>query len=45
MKYILIGIVAIAIVSLSIWWTIYKYEDCKLVGHTKTYCVMKLFGN
>lgn len=28
--------------GLSIWWSIYKYKDCRRVGHTTTYCVLDM---
>ncbi len=24
----------------TIWWQVYKYKDCRRVGHTKTYCML-----
>lgn len=37
-------ILIIALATFSIWWTVYKYQDCKRVGHTKTYCILDI-GN
>jgi hypothetical protein len=40
---ILVVIAVLVILSLGIWWTVYKYGDCKKVGHGTTYCVVKIF--
>lgn len=32
------------IVAFGSWWEIYKYHDCKKVGHSGLYCVVKI-GN
>jgi len=34
----------IILLSISIWWKIYKYHDCKKVGHSTLYCVLDI-GN
>lgn len=40
-----IAVLVIAIVGGGIWWTTYKYKDCRKVGHSKIYCVGKIFSN
>lgn len=47
MKDIFSSIVAmlfgIIMVGFLVWWQFYKYADCTMVGHTKTYCVVNIF--
>jgi len=38
--YILLGVV---IIGFLYWWLPYKYNDCMQVGHTKTYCILRLW--
>jgi len=26
------------------WWIPYSYKDCKKVGHSTTYCIIKIFS-
>lgn len=33
--------VAVLIVG-AVWWTKYKFDDCRMVGHSWVYCVGKL---
>jgi len=33
------------ILGVAIKWNIYKYNDCIAVGHTKGYCIGKIFLN
>lgn len=40
MKTIWLGLFVVAIVGLAIWWPLYKFHDCKRVGHSALYCVM-----
>lgn len=35
---ILLGIVAV--ISLAVWWQIYRWQDCRHVGHTQLYCIL-----
>jgi len=32
----------IAVFGLSIWWQVYAYQDCKAVGHSTLYCVLRI---
>lgn len=32
----------VGILALAIWWQMYRYHDCKMVGHSTLYCVMDL---
>jgi hypothetical protein len=25
--------------ALMIWWQVYRYHDCKMVGHSTIYCI------
>lgn len=34
-----IAILSILIPALAIKWEMYKYDDCRKVGHTKVYCL------
>lgn len=34
----------LALVGLSIWWSVYKYSDCLKVGHSKLYCIGRFLG-
>jgi hypothetical protein len=39
----LVAIIAIAVIFfLVIWWPIYKFNDCRNVGHKILYCIMDL---
>ena len=46
MKNIILGTVTLisflAVISFAVWWQVYRYQDCKLVGHTKLYCIMNI---
>jgi hypothetical protein len=42
MKIIFNILFAIIILSLIFWWQIYRYQDCKSVGHSKLYCVLSI---
>lgn len=39
----IITLLVLAILGLSIWWTIFKFKDCKNVGHSNLYCWGKVF--
>ena len=40
MKYVLaIGFIVIFF-GLAFWWRIYKYHDCRRVGHATMYCIL-----
>lgn len=30
------------LISLGIWWQIYRYQDCRAVGHTQWYCLLTI---
>jgi nitrogen fixation-related uncharacterized protein len=30
----------LAVAGLTIWWQVYKFGDCKNVGHSTLYCVI-----
>lgn len=36
-------IIILAVVALVVALAVYHFNDCKKVGHTKTYCVIDLF--
>ena len=33
---------AVIVLSFAVWWNIYAYQDCKAVGHSTFYCVMRI---
>lgn len=35
-------LVALLIIVLPIWWTVYKFKDCRNVGHSLTYCIFDI---
>lgn len=35
-------ILILCFIGLPIWWTIYKFKDCRKVGHSTLYCVMDI---
>ena len=37
--------IIILVLSFSIWLQLYKFKDCKKVGHSTTYCVLKIGEN
>lgn len=42
MKYIVAVILFVALIGLSLSWSVYKYKECKKVGHATFYCLMTL---
>jgi hypothetical protein len=38
--FILYAMVLMGIIGLGLWWQVYKFHDCKNVGHSTLYCVM-----
>ena len=41
MKYIAFTLVFVVIIGAVVAWKVYEYRDCKNVGHSTFYCVMK----
>jgi hypothetical protein len=37
---IAMGVLIVGLMAFNIWWHVYKYKDCRRVGHTKTYCML-----
>lgn len=37
-----LAVIVVIVVSLTalLWWPVYKYKDCRRVGHTPLYCVV-----
>jgi len=35
--------VLVVLLSAGIWWESFKYHDCLNVGHSKLYCMAKIF--
>lgn len=31
-----------ALLATGVWWEVYKYQDCKMVGRSTLYCVMRV---
>lgn len=43
MKAVLLYLGTFAVMlGLAIWWQVYRYHDCKNVGHSTLYCVMNI---
>ncbi len=43
MKHISILIILIVtILAISIWWQVYRFQDCKRVGHSTVYCILTI---
>lgn len=32
----------ILFIGLMVWWDVYKFHDCRKVGHSMLYCVMDI---
>lgn len=30
----------VALISFAVWWQVYRWQDCRHVGHTFIYCLM-----
>lgn len=41
-RWIVLTSFVVGLVSVGILWQVYRYQDCKLVGHTKLYCIMNI---
>lgn len=35
-------VLGLLLLVIGIWWQVYKYHDCKKVGHTTMYCVLDI---
>jgi hypothetical protein len=44
LEIVAMGMAFIAVVSVMIWLTVYKWQDCRKVGHSVLYCVMDVAG-
>lgn len=42
MKALVVIIGCAVFLAFLIWWNVYAYRDCRNVGHTKFYCVMRI---
>jgi hypothetical protein len=40
MRVVPLLLLIVGIFGLAIWWQVYKFHDCKKVGHSTLYCVM-----
>jgi hypothetical protein len=40
MRVVLVLVLLFGIVGCQCWWQVYRWEDCRRVGHTKLYCIM-----
>jgi len=38
----IIVLIFVGLIGLGIWWDVYKYGDCRKVGHSKLYCIMDI---
>lgn len=44
-SWIVILAVAIVMIGLAGWYYSFRFQDCKMVGHSETYCIMDMFTN
>lgn len=42
MKYIAYSAFFAALIGGCAWWKVYAYHDCKRVGHSALYCVIRI---
>lgn len=42
MKIFFTILLFIGIFACGIWFEVFKYKDCKKVGHSKLYCILKI---
>jgi len=42
LKIIGIAAIFIAFFGFMIWWQVFRYQDCKMVGHSTTYCIFTI---
>jgi hypothetical protein len=42
MRAIIVLTAIIAFLSLGVWWQVYRWEDCRMVGHSTLYCIMTI---
>lgn len=40
MRLVPMMVIFVSIMALAVWWQVYKFHDCKNVGHSTLYCVM-----
>ena len=43
-KQLLISAGILGFIMLLVWWQVYKFNDCKMVGHSTLYCIAKIGG-
>lgn len=41
MKEILALVFIVAFLTFFVWWNVYRWRDCKMVGHSSFYCLMR----
>lgn len=41
-RLLMYATIAIACLPLAIWWQFYAYGDCRAVGHTQIYCILRI---
>jgi len=37
-----LALMILGVLGLLIWWQIYKYSDCRMVGHSNLYCILDI---
>jgi hypothetical protein len=42
MKYVFYTMIFVALIGGGIWWKTYAYHDCKHVGHSTLYCIVRI---
>lgn len=41
-KELAVSLIVLILLVLMMWWPIYKYHDCRKVGHSILYCVVDI---
>lgn len=42
MRDLAVVLAVLVVLALGVWWQVYKYNECKVVGHSTFYCIMTL---
>lgn len=35
-------VVILALIAANIWWQVYRFNDCRAVGHSRLYCILTI---
>jgi Na+/H+ antiporter NhaC len=41
-KMVFYGVLPVLLLAFVVWWSVYKFKDCRKVGHSMTYCVLRI---